>query len=274
MGSKRLTKIKQTNQVEIMINDDFKLHLIAAFDQGIRFDGRGLSEFREVTVEYDVSKNAEGSARVKIGNTEVVAGIKMMVDKPFSDKPDAGVIMVNSEFLPMASIDFENGPPGIESIELARVVDRGIRESKAIDLKKLCIKKGEKVWLISIDVCILNHDGNLLDAAALASLAALRTAKFPEYDGEEVNYKVHTDKKIPLKKAPIPVTVYKIGKFLFVDPTAEEAANIDARLTITSIEEGQICALQKGGAMPLTADDVSKMADLALKISKELRKKL
>lgn len=254
--------------------DDLKSHLINSFEKNIRFDNRDLLDFRNVVIEYNVSKNAEGSVRVKVGDTEVIVGVKLMVGKPFPDTPDEGVIMVNTEFLPMSNPDFESGPPGIEAIEQARVVDRGIRESKMIDLKKLCIKKGENVWIVSIDVCTLNDDGNLLDASALGAMAALKVARFPEYENDEINYKTHTNTKLPMKKQPVAVTVYKIGKHFFVDPSKEEEQNIDARLTITTTEDNTICALQKGGDYPLTLDDIAKMLDIATKISKELRSKL
>src|SRR3989344_8274335 len=128
-------------------------HVVSLLEKNIRLDGRKFDEFRKILIEYGISsKSAEGSARVKIGNTEVVAGVKFAVGSPFPDTPDDGAIIANVELLPLSSPDFESGPPGIQSIEYARAsIDRGLRESKAIDLKKLCIKKGEKIWMVMID---------------------------------------------------------------------------------------------------------------------------
>jgi exosome complex RNA-binding protein Rrp42 (RNase PH superfamily) len=84
-----------------------------------------------------------------------------------------------AELIPMASPDFEAGPPRENAIELARVVDRGIRESEVIEMDKLCILSGKKVWIIFIDIHILDYDGNLFDAASIASLAALLSTKIP-----------------------------------------------------------------------------------------------
>jgi len=114
--------------------------------EGKRFDNRKPDEFREITIETGVAKNAEGSARVKIGKTEVLVGVKMNIGEPYPDSPDKGNLMTTAELLPLSSPRIQLGRPGIESIELARVIDRGIRESKFIQLDKLCIKKGEKVW--------------------------------------------------------------------------------------------------------------------------------
>jgi len=252
-------------------------HVRSLLDKEIRFDGRKLDQYRkDIFVEYGISnKSAEGSARVCIGETEVVAGIKFEVGVPYPDSLDKGTIMAGVELLPLSSSNFESGPPSIKAIELARsVVDRGIRESEAIDFKKLCIKKGEKMWMVIVDVYSINDAGNLADAIGLAAMAALKDARFPEYDAklDQVLYDKRTTKKIPLKYLPVAVTVVKIGDKFIIDPSLEEEEAMDARLTVTTIEDGRLCAMQKGGDGVLTADDVSIMIDLSIKKGKELRK--
>lgn len=253
---------------------DEKKHILESLNVNLRYDGRKLDEYRKISVETSVVRNAEGSARVKIGNTEVIAGVKMSMEEPFSDTPDEGILMVGAELLPMSNPDFELGPPGIQAIELARVVDRGIRESKAVDLKQLVIEPGKKVWGLSLDIVTINDEGNLFDASALACIAALKDARFPEYDGEKIDYKKRTSKKLPLKKIPISITVMKIGNNYLVDPISEEEQMIDSRLTVATTEEGIICALQKGGNVPVTLEDVDKMISIAIEKSKEFRKYL
>ncbi|MBI2499215.1 exosome complex protein Rrp42 [Candidatus Woesearchaeota archaeon] len=259
-----------------MSNGIVTSHIINLIDKDSRLDGRKLDQFRDIKIEYGVSaKSAEGSALVKIGKTEVVAGIKMEVGEPYPDRLDEGTIIANVELLPLSSGEFESGPPTIKSIELARsVVDRGLRESKAIDFKKLTIKKGEKVWTILIDAYSINDDGNLADAIGLATLAAIKDAKFPKYDEKEekIDYKEKTKKGIELKELPIPVTVLKIKNKFILDPTLDEENAMGARLTVTTVEDGRICALQKGGISPLTPEDTEKIIELATKKGKELRK--
>jgi len=260
-----------------MVEETNKKYITSLLDKGMRVDGRALDKYRDITIEYGISsKSAEGSARVTIGETVVVAGVKFEVGNPFPDKPDMGTIIVNAELLPLSSPEFESGPPAAQSIELARVVDRGIRESKALDFKKLCIKPGEKVWLIFIDIYPLNDAGNLFDAAALAAFAAVKDARFPKYDEslDKVVYDERTDKKLPLANLPVACTVIKVNGKMIVDPSTEEEASMDARLTVASLDNGNICAMQKGGVKPLSAADVASMVDLALEKSKELRKLL
>ena len=256
------------------MNSDLRQHVIEALKQGLRFDKRKTNEYRKVTVEYGVSKSAEGSARVKIGDTEVIVGVKLEVGEPYPDMPDEGTIIVGAELIPLSNPEFELGPPGIQAVELARVVDRGIRESKAIDFKKLCIKKGEKVWLVLIDVIPINDNGNLFDAAALAALAALKDTRFPGYDGEKIDYNKKTKEKLPLSKQPLSVTVIKIGDNYLVDPSIEEESVLDSRLTVATMEDDTLCALQKGGDVPINDKDIDKMIDIALEKTKELRKHL
>ncbi len=251
-----------------------KQHITEALEGGVRFDGRKLLEFRRIEVKVGGIKTAEGFARVKIGKTEVLAGVKLGVGTPYPDTPDEGTISVNAELSPMASPEFESGPPSVKAIEMARIVDRGIREAETIDLKKLCIEPYEKVWTVNIDLWPINDSGNLIDAFGLAAIAALKNTVFPEYDGRIVNYKKLTDKKLPISKLPLPVTVVKIGKALIVDPTNEEEEILDARLTAAVTEDDVITALQKGGESPITIDEAKKMVDIAIKKSKVLRKAL
>lgn len=251
---------------------ELRNHIISLLNVDRRLDGRKLTEYRNpIEVECGVTKTAEGSARVRIGDTEVIVGIKLEVGEPYPDMPDEGSIIVGAELLPLSNPEFELGPPGIQAIELARVVDRGIRESKALNFKKLCIKAGEKVWLVLIDICTINDGGNLLDASSLAALAALQDARFPAFDGEKIDYKEKTDTKLPLEKMPIAVTVIKIGDKFIVDPDTEEERVIDARLTISSTEDGTLCALQKGGDYPLATEDIGRMVEIGIEKANELR---
>ena len=132
--------------------------VVADLKEGKRIDGRKVDEIRKITITHGVSENADGSARVKLGLTDVIAGVKMVPGTPYPDMPDEGSISVGAELLPMADPEFEVGPPRDEAIELSRVVDRGIRESKAIDFKDLCITEGEKVWVGFVDIYIINND--------------------------------------------------------------------------------------------------------------------
>ena len=245
-------------------------------DEGKRFDGRKLDEFRELSIETGVSKNAEGSARVKIGKTEVLVGVKMDVGTPYPDSPGKGNMMVTAELLPLSSPRFENGPPKFPAIELARVIDRGIRECKFIEFDKLCIKEGEKVWTVFIDIYSINDDGNLLDAAGIGAVAALKDAKIPKYDEkeEQVLFGELTETSLPVKKDfPISITFHKVGENIIVDPTKEEEDVSETRVTIGS-SKGIISSMQKGEPKELSFEEFEKILDMVEKTWNDMFKKI
>ncbi len=242
-------------------------------DRGKRIDNRQADEYRQISIENNVVTSAEGSAKVTIGDTQVIVGVKLDVGTPFSDTPDEGVLMVAAELLPMASHAFEPGPPGEQAIELARVVDRAIRESKAIDFSKLCITPKEKVWMVYVDMDVVNDGGNLIDAACLAAVSALVSAKIPELDEEQRVKQGTKTHGLPIEGKPISNTFVKIGSRIVVDPCIEEMNSLDARLTIGSVENNgfMLCSMQKGGSEGFTLEELDSMIEMSEKKSKELR---
>jgi len=241
--------------------------------RGKRLDERGPNDHRAIQIETGLIERAEGSARVRLGKTEVLVGIKIETGEPFPDTPNEGVLTVNAELVPLASPSFEAGPPDENSIELARIVDRGIRESKAIDLASLCVEPGKNVFVVFVDVYVLNHDGNLIDASALASLAALLNTKMFNYEVKEGEVKIKPGyTPLPLRNHPVAVTFAKINDKLIADPWLEEEQVMDARLTMTLDKDGKICALQKGGYGYFTTQQVFEAAGIAIEKAQELRK--
>ncbi len=249
---------------------DRKDYVKKIVESDMRIDERGLLDFREMKVETGVVSSAEGSARVTIGKTQVLVGIKMSVGKPFPDTPAEGVMMVGVEFSPIASPDFEPGPPSPEATEVARVVDRGIRESKCIDLEKLCITENEEVWMISIDIHVLNHDGNLMDASSLGAIAALLNTQIPKCENGKAVFGEYSG-KLPIRDKPIEVTINKISNKFLIDPCLEEEEAVDARLTFALNEKDDICAMQKGGKGHFTVDEIKRALEIATEKSKQIR---
>lgn len=238
-------------------------------DKGKRIDYRKFTEYRKISIETGIITSAEGSARVRLGSTEVIAGVKMDVGEPFGDTPDEGVLMVAAEFVPLASPEFEAGPPREDAIELSRVVDRAIRESKCIDFKKLCLQEGQKVWMVYVDIDVLDDDGNLIDAAGIAAAAALLDTRIPELNSEgKVTYDEKGKGPLPMKGIPVSTTIAKISGKLLADPNKPETEAMDARLTIGTIDiDNQIhlCSMQKGGSHGITLEELENAIDLAMK---------
>jgi exosome complex component RRP42 len=249
--------------------------IVEALSKGKRLDGRGLNELRKLEIKTHVIEKANGSAMVTLGNTQVLAGVKVDKGTPFPDTPDKGLLIVGAEVLPMAAAYLEAGPPDESAIELARVVDRGVRESEMIDVASLVIKEGKWVYSVFVDVNILNADGNLFDATSYAVVSALLTAKMPKFvlEGDVVK---DTGERVPLpvSKIPISVTIASINGVLVLDPTEEEEAVMDARITLDTEDGGNLCAGQKGEPGYLTPEQILTAAEWSIARGKEIRQRI
>jgi exosome complex component RRP42 len=246
-----------------------------SISKGKRLDGRNLDETRPIEIEFDIIKKANGSAKVKLGNTEVVAGVKVETGEPFEGLENKGALILSAEVLPTASPYSEPGPPDEETIELARVVDRGVRESQMVDLDKLVLIPGKTVYTIFVDCSIINTDGNLFDATSYAVISALISSKLPVFeiqDGKVVDIGNRQDP--PITTIPISITAVRIGDAVILDPTSEEEACMDARITITTNSDGHFTAIQKGSTGAFTIEQIKKAAETARIKGEDVRTKL
>lgn len=234
-----------------------------------RVDGRELTQYRDIKIVPNYAKKAEGSAFVELGKTKVIVGVKYDVGTPFPDIPNEGVMTTSAELSPIASPKFESGPPNEEAIELARVVDRGIRESKAIDTAKLCIIPGEKVRIVFLDIQVLDQDGNLIDACSIAALTALKCAKIQVYDSE--GNPTDEYEPLPMRKMPLACTMAKLAGKLLVDPQMDEESVLDSRITVSTDEEGNVVAMQKGMAGSFKLDEIMEAVNISQTEGQKIR---
>ncbi len=253
--------------LEIMddVRKDYVRNMIA---EGSREDGRDFREYREISVERAIIENAEGSARVKIGTTDVLVGVKLEPGEPFPDTPGEGVIITNAELVPLASPEFESGPPNENSIQLARVVDRGIRGSEAINIEKLCIEEGEKVWIVFLDIHVLDNGGNLVDAAALGAIAALQNTRLPNE-----RYNLTGDDTLLIEDTPVAVTMVEIDGNILLDPDYIEEKAATSRLTLISNADSTVSGIQKSGSDGMKEEVILEMLEIGIEKAGEIREK-
>lgn len=250
-------------------------YVLDLLKQGKRIDGRGFLDYRDVKITANTIPKAEGSAEVHLGESFIITGIKYDIGTPFSDSPDQGVATCMTEFIPFASPMFESGPPNIDSIEVTRVIDRGIRHGDCIQYKKLCIKEGELVYILFIDMYIMNFAGNLIDAGAISAVAALLSAKLPTakiVDGKAVWDGGYMP--IPINQIPLSVTFGRIEDYIFVDPVVDEELVLDGKISFAINENGQITSMQKSGEATWTEEEIIKYSKIAVEKVNELRKTL
>ena len=249
------------------VNSIKSTYIKELLNNGVR-NGRGFFEYRDISVVRDIIPNAEGSAQVDLGATKVLVGVKLDIDEPMPDKPNEGNIITSAELLPLASADFDTGPPSPEAIELARVVDRGIRAANVIDTSSLFIEEG-KVWSVFIDIYIMNYDGNLFDASTLASVAALTNTRMPKFEDGNVIREGKLE-KLKVNNIVTSCTYAKIGKAILLDPDGDEESVMDARLTIAN-DETYIRAMQKGLSGSFKEQEINDLIEKSFEKSKDLR---
>src|SRR5580658_8980270 len=236
-------------------------HILDLAGKGKRLDGRAADEYRKITVEHGFVTTADGSALVRIGETAVLSGIKLEPGKPLPDTPHAGALTPNAELIPLP------GPPHPGAIEVSRVAGRACRAAETIDLTRLCVTPGEKTWVCYVDIHVLDHGGNLIDAALLAALGALTHATVPakRFGIAEADY--------PLEVLHLPVecTFVRLGETIMVDPTFDEERAAQGRLTIATDETGRIVAMQKGLVGAFSPEDIKAMVERAFAHGERMR---
>jgi exosome complex component RRP42 len=243
-------------------------HILELARTGRRLDGRGIDEYRPVSVEPGFAASADGSALARIGATAVVCGVKLEPGKPFPDTPNAGVLTTNAELVPLSNAMFEPGPPHPRAIEVSRVIDRGIRAGEAVDLTKLCVTPGEKTWVCYVDVHVIDHSGNLIDAGSLAALTALTHAVLPS----KRFGLAESDSPLAVQHHPVETTFCRLGDAIVVDPSLDEELACQGRLTIATDEAGNVVAMQKGLVGAFSPDDIKSLADRAFRHGDRMRK--
>lgn len=235
--------------------------------KGERADKRGMFDFRPIEVKKGIIESADGSAWVKIGNTQVLAAVKFDIATPFADRPTEGVLSTTAELLPMANPRFEPGPPDERAIELARVVDRAIRSAEIIDLKSMFIEAG-KVYAVYIDIYVLDYDGNYIDAASLAAMVALRNAVLPPVKDGKLDRETKGE-PLRLNGNALEFTFVKIDGHLLLDPSLDEEHSHDTRITL-GICGDKVCSIQKTGRGAITKAELMRMIDISLEKFREL----
>jgi exosome complex component RRP42 len=242
--------------------------VIKSIKRGERIDGRGLLDYRPISVILSPIRKAEGSALVKLGKTQVIAGVKLELGTPFKDRPNEGVLQVHAEFVPLASPSFEPGPPDENAIEVSRVIDRSLREPRAIKLEELVIEPGRVAWVVYNDIYLIDHDGNIVDTSMLASMLALATTKMPKLiKTESGQYTLDPNTRetpLPINLLVATTTIGVLENTLFVDPNLEEEQVVDALIVLAVDEKGRVCGAQKRGEKGVSRKILESAVDIAI----------
>lgn len=245
---------------ETLVSNCEKSFTIKCLSEHTRIDKRAFDEFRDLIIEFG---NDYGSCMVSLGKTKVLAQTSCEIQQPKTSRPNEGILNINIEMNPLGAPHFEPGRQTEMSVQLNRLIEKCIKDSKAVDLESLCIKMDEKVWSFRVDVNVLNHEGNLVDCASIAALTSLADFRRPDVtcDGEEfIIHNFNQRDPIPtvIHHYPICVTYALLdrGNYILADPTLLEEGVADAFLTVGMNSYRELCGLSLGGNVELSPETI------------------
>ncbi|CAM9884274.1 unnamed protein product [Heterosigma akashiwo] len=112
-------------------------------------DGRTPNEMRYIKLNFG-RRECESYVEVQLGQTRVSALVTADIVAPYPDRPAEGFLFFNVELSQMAAPSIEGGRASILTVELTRLVERCVRDSRALDQEGLCLVAGQKVWSIRL----------------------------------------------------------------------------------------------------------------------------
>uniref|UniRef100_A0A672L929 Exosome complex component RRP45 n=1 Tax=Sinocyclocheilus grahami TaxID=75366 RepID=A0A672L929_SINGR len=241
--------------------------LLKAIEEKKRLDGRQTYDYRNIKISFGTDY---GCCIVELGRTRVLGQVSCELVPPKDSRPTEGIMFFNLELSPMASPAFEPNRQSELLVMLNRQLERCLRNSKCIDTESLCVVSGEKVWQIRVDVHVLNHDGNLMDAASIAAISALSHFRRPDVAIQGRDITVFS----PEERDPIPLSIYHMpicvsfafflqGSYLLVDPCEREERVKDGLLVIAMNKHREICSIQSSGGIMLLKDQVLRCSKIA-----------
>ncbi|KAJ1216853.1 hypothetical protein NDU88_004452 [Pleurodeles waltl] len=252
---------------ETQLSNCERLFLLKAIAEKKRLDGRQTYDYRNIKISFGVDY---GCCIVELGKTRVLGQVSAEIVAPKMNRPTEGILFFNLELSPMASPAFEAGRQSDLLVKLNRLLERCLRNSKCIDTESLCVAAGEKVWQVRVDLHLLNHDGNIIDAASIAAIVALCHFRRPDISiqGDEVTvYSPEEREPVPLSIHHMPICVsfsfFQQGTYLLVDPSEREERVMDGLLVIAMNKHREICTIQSSGGIMLLKDQILRCSKIA-----------
>ncbi|XP_035680176.1 exosome complex component RRP42-like [Branchiostoma floridae] len=266
-----------------VLSDAERLFIVHGVQDDLRSDGRACEDYRHVQVETDVVSNTSGSARLRLGNTDILVGVKAEMGEPDPGRPKEGKLEFFVDCSANASPEFE-GRGGEElAIEVSNALQRIFNSRSTLDLTALCIIPEGQCWVLYVDVLVLECGGNLFDAVSLAVKAALFNTRIPtvvvtaDDEGQqeiELSDDPYDVKRLDVDNVPLIVTLSKIGHRHVVDASWEEELCSLARLTVGVTQKGTIAGLNKEGSGSLDPESIYEMIESGKKVGMVLNSRL
>lgn len=228
----------------------------------MRPSGRALDQLRAISIETGVSRHAEGSCLIKVGNTHVLCTASIE-DKPPSFLRNTGMGWVTAEYgmLPRSTHtrskrEAASGKQSGRTQEIQRLIGRSLRA--VVDRQAM----GERQ--ITVDCDVIQADGGTRCAAITGGWVALRLAM-------NVLMKKGVVTMDPLLDhvAAVSSGIYAGQPVLDLDYDEDSAAGTDGNFVITGA--GKLVEIQASAeGAPFSIQDLGVLMDLSTKGIAEL----
>ena len=228
----------------------------------MRPSGRALDQMRPISIEANVTKHAEGSCLIKVGDTQVIctATLEERVP-PFVKGTGLGWVTAEYGMLPRSTgsrmrREATSGKQGGRTVEIQRLIGRSLRAG--VDRVAL----GERQ--ITVDCDVIQADGGTRCASVTGGWVALRLA---------VNKLLETGAIIsdPLLSpvAAVSCGIYAGQPVLDLDYPEDSEAGVDGNFVMTG-DQRLIEVQMSAEGSTFARGDLEKLMDLAEKGVAEL----
>ncbi|DBA92888.1 hypothetical protein WJX77_008146 [Trebouxia sp. C0004] len=267
-----------------MCSQEELVYIREGFQLDVRSDGRNTEELRSIALETGQLVQASGSARLKLGATDVLVAVKVELGTPTPDRPDCGNIFFAVDCSPCANPQFQGRGGDELGAEFAKGLERSMYagltgRGGGLDLTALCVTSGKICWLLYVDALVLNMDGNVSDALSIATRAALSDTSIPSVEvqaaedpNDEPELEVLDDNAVMLDitNVPILLSVSQVGQALAVDLTAEEECCTSTALQVAVNSKGHLCAVSQRGSAGINPGIMQEMMSKAQRLGPEI----
>jgi len=267
------------SMAEVLLSEAERTFILHGVQDDLRSDGRGCEDYRHMELETDIVSNTNGSARLRLANTDILVGVKVEMGEPHPDSPNEGRLEFFVDCSANATPAFE-GRGGEElATQISNLLTQAYSNGPCLDLASLCVIPRTQCWVLYIDILLLECGGNLFDAASIAARAAIFNTKIPRVSvtrgekGEseiEISDDPYDCRRLDIANVPCIVTLNKIGHSHVVDASMQEEACSLARLQVGVTEAGKITAVNKDGCGSLQPASVLSMMKCGSRVGAKL----
>jgi len=264
------------------ISNNTKNFLISLFslETPQREDNRSLDSFRNINIKR-LTDTFNSPYEIKIGNTTIISQIYCKLVSPYIDKPNEGIInfSIDTNYLRFNSEYYSSNEELTDfRINISNYLEKSLKETKALDSNSLCVIPGKLVWKITLDLNLINYDGNALDAFVISSLITWCTYKIPFIRLK--NNEIYFNNFLYLTTIFYPISVtfgiffdVKKNKNIFIcDYNLLEEKVLNGTISVCANIFNEICYLQLKSSVSVSKEEISDLMVIVSQRISEIHK--